>query len=34
MAAKAKTVLYFQTSFCDSNLRQLSGVYGFARKAR
>lgn len=28
-----KTVLYFLPQFCDSNLRQLAGVYGFARKA-
>lgn len=29
-----KTVLFFQASFCDSNQRQLAGVYDFARKAR
>lgn len=28
-----KTVLYFQTSFCDSNVQQRSGFYGFAHKA-
>lgn len=28
-----KTILFFQTSFCDSNQRQLAGVYDFARKA-
>ena len=28
-----KTVLFFQASFCDSNQRQLAGVYDFARKA-
>lgn len=33
MLKKEKTVLYFQTSFCDSNLQQRSGFYGFARKA-
>ena len=30
---KEKTVLYFQTSFCDSNLQQRLGLYDFARKA-
>ena len=33
MAKKEKTVLYFQTSFCDSNLQQRSGFYDFARKS-
>ena len=33
MANKEKTVLYFQTSFCDSNLQQRLGLYDFARKA-
>lgn len=28
-----KTVLYFQPSICESNQRQLAGVYAFARKA-
>ena len=26
-----KTILFFQTSFCESNQRQLAGVYAFAR---
>lgn len=27
-----KTILFFQSSFCESNQRQLAGVYDFARK--
>lgn len=30
---KERTVLYFQASFCDINLRHRSGFYDFARKA-
>ena len=26
-----KTILFFQSSFCESNQRQLAGVYAFAR---
>lgn len=33
MLKKGKTVLYFQTSFCDSNLQQRAGFCGFAHKA-
>jgi len=28
-----KTVLFFQTAFCDSNLRQLAGVCSYARRS-
>ena len=33
MTRKEKTILYFQTAFCDSNLHQRSGFCGFAHKA-
>ena len=33
MLKKEKTVLYFQTAFCDSNQQQRAGFCGFARKA-
>ena len=33
MLKKGKTVLYFQTSFCDSNLQQRSGFCSFAYDA-
>ena len=33
MTKKEKTLLYFQTAFCDSNLQQRSGFCGFAHRA-